>query len=531
MIVLFAGPLPGLILAVVLATVSRSALAHEAVLILAGVNFFNLLPILPLDGGQIALMLFFARHPWLDVAFRAMAGVALLLLAVLVPFGIFFAALGAFTLVQLPKSRRQAALRRGFRQARQQWPEAPPALLFFRVLRATPQAAASFVEKFTLARLTLAGAEVDTPVKWRSVFGWASAYAAVFALACAALSLTFSGGARTASRKPAEPVPVASLACPLITSQPSEQAEGAPPPNMVLGGVATFASHEAATAARRTVVAAESKAAFQTLGPALFVWTKLFDAEEDVFDFDAVIKARDERVRQLATSVSAAGGRFYNVATTPPGMVAIDCNASDEVSAQAIADTLTDHLVAIRNMMWISPPWASTPAPTEAQALARRTFRIAMKAANYRVQDEPIRTSTLFGLLTGGTKQVKAQVQKRQARRAQRAEAALSAERARRPIDEEVARLVVTEIATISGDERERVRTELRNRLGAADPESLPSMAFGVGSSFETSHSGSRVRVQVENVSPKQFDTAVRPLLSWLCTRSCVGPRILVDAQ
>ena len=81
-----AGPLPGLILGITIAIVSNwgqtpiEALQnwnsatnpwHGASLILIGLNLFNLLPIYPLDGGQISDLLIFARNPYLGVIYKS----------------------------------------------------------------------------------------------------------------------------------------------------------------------------------------------------------------------------------------------------------------------------------------------------------------------------------------------------------------------------------------------------------------------------------------------------------------------------
>ncbi len=80
-VVALAGPLPGVWLAIVLGSVAlfleKPALLDLAVLTLI-LNSFNLLPIMPLDGGQNLHAVLFSRHPVLDIVFRAGAGLALI---------------------------------------------------------------------------------------------------------------------------------------------------------------------------------------------------------------------------------------------------------------------------------------------------------------------------------------------------------------------------------------------------------------------------------------------------------------------
>jgi Zn-dependent protease len=92
LVVLFAGPLPGLLLAsagaVWLALQGfplRPAVIDPAwlmvVVTLWVINLFNLLPFVPLDGGRIVEAALFARAPWLRLLFSLLGGAALLAIA------------------------------------------------------------------------------------------------------------------------------------------------------------------------------------------------------------------------------------------------------------------------------------------------------------------------------------------------------------------------------------------------------------------------------------------------------------------
>src|ERR1041385_2944504 len=79
-----AGPLPGIAIGVVLAIAAlilqKQWLNYVAVLMLF-VNGFNLLPVLPLDGGRVLQDTLFCRNRWLDGAFRIVAVLGLLALS------------------------------------------------------------------------------------------------------------------------------------------------------------------------------------------------------------------------------------------------------------------------------------------------------------------------------------------------------------------------------------------------------------------------------------------------------------------
>jgi Zn-dependent protease len=83
-IVLLLGPLPGIVLGVVLGIVCLyydSAILRTATLMLLGLNGFNLLPLLPLDGGRLLHLIVFSRQRHIEALFRIVTAVLLGLLA------------------------------------------------------------------------------------------------------------------------------------------------------------------------------------------------------------------------------------------------------------------------------------------------------------------------------------------------------------------------------------------------------------------------------------------------------------------
>jgi len=84
-IVSLLGPVPGLVIALVVAFFvdigdfprTPFPIAAQVVLMLVLLNGFNLLPVLPLDGGRLFQILLFGRVPALDVLFRVAAIAAL----------------------------------------------------------------------------------------------------------------------------------------------------------------------------------------------------------------------------------------------------------------------------------------------------------------------------------------------------------------------------------------------------------------------------------------------------------------------
>jgi Zn-dependent protease len=78
-IVVLLGPLPGILLGVVLAVVCvfyDSQLLRSLTLLLLIINAFNLLPFMPLDGGRLMHLVLFSRQPILEAVFRVVTGAA-----------------------------------------------------------------------------------------------------------------------------------------------------------------------------------------------------------------------------------------------------------------------------------------------------------------------------------------------------------------------------------------------------------------------------------------------------------------------
>jgi len=85
-IVSLAGPIPGIVLGcalTIVAIIVQQPWLNQLALILLLLNAFNLLPVLPLDGGHVLQAILFCRNRWLDGAFRVLAVLGLVGLAML----------------------------------------------------------------------------------------------------------------------------------------------------------------------------------------------------------------------------------------------------------------------------------------------------------------------------------------------------------------------------------------------------------------------------------------------------------------
>src|SRR6185436_3448228 len=106
------GPVPGIVLGIgfgVAGMVLDNELLRRIALVAIALNAINLLPVLPLDGGWVMHTLLFSRHHLLDVLFRLVAGILLVLIA----WGLgdrVLIAVGIFMLIRVPVTWKMAKL-------------------------------------------------------------------------------------------------------------------------------------------------------------------------------------------------------------------------------------------------------------------------------------------------------------------------------------------------------------------------------------------------------------------------------------
>jgi Zn-dependent protease len=112
-IVALGGPLPGLLLGCLLGFWTREFSNPEwlntTIAMLIGINGINLLPLYPLDGGQVVDVLLCSRHPYSDLGFKLIGICISLWLATIQPISLFFVLTIAIT---IPDSFQAARLNR-----------------------------------------------------------------------------------------------------------------------------------------------------------------------------------------------------------------------------------------------------------------------------------------------------------------------------------------------------------------------------------------------------------------------------------
>lgn len=127
-IVALMGPLPGILLGGVLGAIGAwkgNDLLFKTAMVAIILNAFNLIPVLPLDGGRVMHALLFCRHHYLDAVFRVLAGGALIGISLLAGDRILMY-LGIFMLIAVPGAYKVAKIATELRRAGVGTPPPPP---------------------------------------------------------------------------------------------------------------------------------------------------------------------------------------------------------------------------------------------------------------------------------------------------------------------------------------------------------------------------------------------------------------------
>jgi hypothetical protein len=193
-VVLLLGPLPGLIVGSVLwvgLLKAQHPFICEAAGWLIALNLLNLAPLEPLDGGRLASLLLFYRHPRLEAAAVCLSAIILALVGEFV-FG-SWVLFGLAVLILLSVPSRYATARAAGRLLKQ-WPTLPLELgalsrtqlrdTFRQVLRAFPRADLPSVVR-QMRRVHERAAVVPLSLPWKGVF---------LALIATAVGFTFYSG-------------------------------------------------------------------------------------------------------------------------------------------------------------------------------------------------------------------------------------------------------------------------------------------------------------------------------------------------
>ena len=383
------GPLPGIALGIVLGFagfVLHTAWLTKLAMLALILNGFNLLPVLPLDGGWVMHAILFSRHYLLDVGFRALAVLALIAGGtvsqdrVLTYLGIFMVVglLPAYRLARIAGQLRQRGLLLASPDD-QTIPTDTAQTIITEVKRAFPKR----VTNRALAQYTL---QVFETLNARPP-GWAASFALLFVHVLSGVAaLVFAGVFMLWQRGDLRDMVAAAaagraqhkLACNSdLTWQGADLSALLTTAHNTL--IATFATRaEAESALGSFTNRLPARAAARVFGSTLMVALPADDGE-----------AR----KQWLGEIELVNSNVFVTSTNFPATISLTCIAPNEAVAAVIQEEAQEYLAAPASLHLI-PPWMAhdtrTPAERARHKLARRTYAKLLEADSKRFQDPAV---------------------------------------------------------------------------------------------------------------------------------------------
>jgi Zn-dependent protease len=376
------GPLPGIVAGVVLGVIGLSIqqpLLVKAALMTLLLNGFNLLPVLPLDGGWVLEAILFSRHMVLELVFRVVAILGLVGLGLWSGDRIL-GMLGLVMMVSLPTAYKLARITRDLRRSElqpispdhQSIPAATAEAIIARIKEAFPAklptkvAAQHTLQVFETLNARPPGALASLGIGLVHGTGLivAIVFAGLFLLGLRTNLGTLMLSAATLPERPLDPAAIE------IHLGAGPEAPRGPHETVV----ASFAT---ATEARQAFVTAQSgpsHTARRLFGQSLLVALPPGDATA--------------RERWLGSLEGLASTVFVATPETS-ARIQLSCLAPSADVASRIEEDLGNYFLAAA--MHIVPPWlegdARTPAERARHARARRTYAQLARAPAVAYQD------------------------------------------------------------------------------------------------------------------------------------------------
>lgn len=184
-IVYLAGPLPGLIIGALLILIgifSANIAAMNAGGVFLFINYLNLLPIMPFDGGQICNLLLFSRFPFLEVVFQVISGIVLILFGAVFNTAVFLLlAVIMFSTIPLKMAENRAVIlfREKVKESGCDIPEKDMVTRAFEVIKTRAFQGLNFSQK-TIVVKNLCVRVQEVPFSAAVRFGFFSLYVGTF---------------------------------------------------------------------------------------------------------------------------------------------------------------------------------------------------------------------------------------------------------------------------------------------------------------------------------------------------------------
>ena len=366
------GPVPGIVLGVIIGAAGlalHQALLIKIALVTLLLNGFNLLPVLPLDGGWVFHTLLFSRHHILDALFRGVAAAALMVGGSLMGNKILMY-LGIPMLIGIPSAYRTARIaselkQRGLPPTAENIPNVPVEtanVIIAEIRKATdkPQSNTAIAQQ-TLQIFETINAR---PPGWAATLGLLFVHLTSFALAAVFVLVLVIGqrGSLASFLANAANLPTHKLAC---GSSPAwignEFSQSSAKSNLLL--VATFRKHAEVEPAYRIVTGLlPANTALKMFGDTLLLSLPPGD--------DAARKKWLTHLQGLTKDVFVDSTNYH-------AAFSISCIAPDAKRAEAIVSELDGYFNTLPGESLV-PPWqrgdARSQAARAAGELARQTY-------------------------------------------------------------------------------------------------------------------------------------------------------------
>ena len=363
-IVSLMGPLPGIVLGAVLAAIglmlNNQTLIQIALLTLI-LNAFNLLPFLPLDGGWVLHAVLFSRHYMLDIAFRAIAAITLILFSLFTNDRIMMW-IGIPMLIFLPISYKMAKVTAKLRNAGlppvsedDQTVPVPTAQAIIGELKTSlPKG----TNNKTIAQYALHVFETlnARPPGWLASIAFMIVHAGSVVVAVVFLILLVIGGRGRLSdfARAAAQAPTRKLECAEMWRFSKDTSGNVAGHRQTI--VANFRNRsEAEKAWRQLTNGLSSSADAKLIGESLLVAFPMNANDERLALFD--------RVQSLSTNVAVDSTNFHV-------SFSLSCVASNEAQAKAIEDEMEGYLEQTA-LMHLIPPWETNLSAGDRRRFAR----------------------------------------------------------------------------------------------------------------------------------------------------------------
>jgi Zn-dependent protease len=527
-IVSLMGPVPGIVLGVIIGVAGM--VLHQALLLKIAIvslllNGFNLLPVLPLDGGWVFHTLLFSRHYILDTVFRVLAALALMVGGSFMQNKILMY-LGIPMLISIPAAYRTARIAAELKQ--RNLPPVPPEEQ--NIPAATAEAIIGEIKRSTtkpqsnkmMAQQALQIFETINahPPGWVATIGLLFAHLASFGLA-AVFALAFVIAQRGDLRDifaNAAFLPKHSLACgPVPMWQGSQFDEKIAAPAITL--VATFPKHDAAaTIFQGMTNQLPPLAALKLFGDTLLLSLPTGN--------DASRKKWLGELQQHTKDVFVDSTN-YHAAFSISG-IAPSAKAAEDMAAE-----LNGYFNTLPNLDLV-PPWQPHDPRTTAQRahdeLARQTYiRLqhsqfqAYTNAELRLLEKDLATAQKLGAQAEADALREQIITLRQKLAYQSIEAVRTGTMG--PVDTKVVDLFVT-LTTSETRTNEMVtnglKREMAKLMGQVSPENWPA-GDGHANARYGNVTQNGLLLNLNWISFNHLDTGPVALAAWLCDHGCIG--------